>query len=96
MEATRPSPAKQDVHGDRAVMMSLSLVAQIGCLTAFPVTILGFGGAYLDKYLGTSPLFVLLGFAIAFISSAVAIFYRVRDVMREEFSTDTPPSPPSS
>ncbi|MBI5155843.1 AtpZ/AtpI family protein [Candidatus Peregrinibacteria bacterium] len=49
------------------------LVGQIGYIIAIPAVLFAFGGAYLDKYAGTSPLFVILGLSIAFLASAFGV-----------------------
>lgn len=50
-----------------------ALVGQLGYTIAIPAVLFGFGGAYLDKHLGSSPIFMMLGLGIAFASSALAI-----------------------
>lgn len=61
--------------------LALKLAWELGYLIAIPVVLLGFGGAMLDKYFGTLPLFMLLGFAVAAFLSAVAIRRRLREIL---------------
>lgn len=49
------------------------LVWQLGYIIAIPAALLGFGGAYLDKHFDTSPLFMVLGFMVAFGISATVV-----------------------
>lgn len=63
-----------------ALMLSLELAWNLGFIIALPVVIFGFGGAYLDKYLETSPLFVLIGFALAVIISGIGVYRKVKAI----------------
>lgn len=61
--------------------LALKLAWELGYLIAIPVVVLGFGGAMLDNYIGTMPLFTLLGFAVAALFSGLAIRRRLRDIL---------------
>lgn len=54
------------------------LLWRLSYIIAIPVFVLGFGGAYLDKYLGTSPLFLLAGFAAAACTSLFGVLWVMR------------------
>jgi len=58
------------------------LVGTIGWQAAGPILILGVGGAYLDKYLHTSPWIMLLGVAASFAVSYVLVRGTVRRMQR--------------
>lgn len=73
-KATRPSILS-------SLAMSVKLAWNLGYLIALPVVIFGFGGAYLDKALETSPLFVLLGFASAATLSFFGVKRRVKEIL---------------
>ena len=62
----------------------LRLAGSLGFLIAVPAVIFGFSGAFVDRELGTSPLFLILGFALAFTISAVAVVREVREVIEAE------------
>lgn len=62
-------------------LMALGLVFELGYLIAIPAFAFGFGGAYLDKWAGTSPLFLLLGLALALCVSGLAVYRSVMRVM---------------
>lgn len=95
MSATLPStanvrnqqPATGNTSGPAAkkeplnTLQLLGLVGEIGYLIAIPAALLGFGGAYLDKTLSTSPLFVVIGLAIALASSTLAIWHRIKPLL---------------
>ena len=54
----------------RGVLFLLSLAGQLGFMIAVPAAVFGFGGAYLDRAWGTSPLFILVGLSLALLTSA--------------------------
>ncbi|PJC36778.1 hypothetical protein CO046_04100 [Candidatus Peregrinibacteria bacterium CG_4_9_14_0_2_um_filter_53_11] len=58
----------------------LSLAWELGYLIALPIVILGFGGALLDKKLGTSPLFLLLGIALSLVISGLGVYRKVKEM----------------
>ena len=77
MTATLPVPAPQKKEPLNALQM-LGLVGEIGTMIAVPAVLFGFGGAYLDKNMETSPLFVIAGLALALISSSLAVWHRIQ------------------
>ncbi|MBI2589667.1 AtpZ/AtpI family protein [Candidatus Berkelbacteria bacterium] len=68
----------------KRVLFVLSLVSQLGFIIAIPAALLGFGGAYLDKTLGTSPLFILLGIGGALASSSCLVYRYIKQIERFE------------
>lgn len=80
MTASFPAPARKKTE-PMNTMQLLGLVGEIGYLIAIPAALLGFGGAYLDKTLGTSPLFIIVGLAIALASSTLAIWHRIKPLL---------------
>ncbi len=70
------------IDTNKGFWLALNLAWEMGYLIAVPVLLLGVGGAYLDSYLATSPLFVLSGFALAALFSSVSVFRRVRAVLQ--------------
>lgn len=74
-------PVQTDKAKDEQTMwMALGLVWEIGYLIAIPAVLFGFGGGYLDKYYGTSPLLVILGLLLALVVSGLAVYRRVKAV----------------
>lgn len=67
--------------GSLNTLQLLGLVGEIGYLIAIPAALLGFGGAYLDKAFNTSPLFVIVGLALALVSSTLAIWHRIKPLL---------------
>lgn len=68
-----------------SIASDLWLVAQlawsIGWIVAIPAVTFGFGGAYLDRFYGTTPLFILLGFALAVTLSGIALTRRLKEIL---------------
>lgn len=65
---------------DTSIWSALGLAWELGYIIAIPAALLGFGGAYLDKYLDKSPLFLLLGFVLALSISTIGIIRRVKQL----------------
>lgn len=56
----------------------LNLAWELGYIIALPVVILGFGGAWIDKKLGSSPGFILTGILLSVIISGVAVYRKIK------------------
>ena len=78
MAATFPTPApkKQESFNIWAL---IGFASEVGFIIAIPAFLFGFGGAYLDRAFGTSPLFVILGLALALAASFLALWHRIKD-----------------
>lgn len=59
---------------------AVSLAWELGYLIALPIIILGFGGAWLDKKLGTTPAFILTGMFLSLIISGVGVYRKVKSI----------------
>ncbi len=59
---------------------AVSLAWELGYLIALPIIILAFGGAWLDKKLGTTPLFILTGVFLSLIISGIGIYRKVKSI----------------
>lgn len=66
----------------RGDVIGLSLVFELGYLIAIPIVVCAFGGRFLDRSFGTSPIFLLVGIAIAMVVSGVMVMGRIRDMER--------------
>lgn len=73
-------PPKRSVRDD--LFLTVRLAWNLGYLIALPAVAFGFGGAYLDKYAGTSPLFIILGFALAVTLSYLGVKRRIREILK--------------
>jgi len=64
----------------KGALFLLSLLGQLGYMIAIPAVIGAAGGAWLDKRFDTSPLFILLGIALAIASSSLWIWTFIKKV----------------
>ena len=63
-------------------LIGLSLVFELGYMIALPIVICALGGRLMDRHWGTSPLFLLVGIAIAIVVSGYMVVARIRDMER--------------
>lgn len=73
----------------KSAALGLGFAWELGYTIAIPALLFGFGGAYVDKHLGTSPLLLMIGLILAFIGSFAAILRKVRTIIRQT-PTDLP------
>lgn len=64
---------------DRPTLRALAVAAQLVTSIITSIALAMGGGYLLDRWLGTHPLFLLLGIAVGM----VAVFYTLRDVSRQ-------------
>ncbi|OIO53106.1 hypothetical protein AUJ46_05845 [Candidatus Peregrinibacteria bacterium CG1_02_54_53] len=62
------------------LFLSLRLAWNLGFIIAIPVAVFGFGGAYMDRIWGTTPIFIITGFVMAVILSGVGVYRKVREI----------------
>lgn len=70
---------KRSIAAD--LLLTVRLAWSLGFIIALPAVAFGFGGAYIDKTYGTSPWFLLAGFAIAIGMSAIEVYRRLKDIL---------------
>lgn len=63
--------------------MVASAAGQIGYLLAIPAVLFVMGGAWLDSYLGTKPIFTLLGIPLALMVSVMGVRRMIRQLQKE-------------
>ncbi|MEK7217834.1 MAG: AtpZ/AtpI family protein [Patescibacteria group bacterium] len=82
--SSEPSKAKEE--GIRAALiLAVRLAWDMGWIIAIPAVAFGFGGAYVDRWLGTSPVFILLGLALALILSFVGLRRKLKEILEKRF-----------
>ena len=81
MASDLPPTGQRKEAKELGFLLSLRLAWNLGYLIAIPVVVFGFGGAYLDKYLGSSPLFLLIGFVLAASLSAIGVYRKVKEIL---------------
>ena len=70
---------KRSIKDD--LWLAVQLAWHLGYLIAIPVVFFGFGGAYLDKQYGTSPMFLFIGFAIAITLSVMGVKRKLKEIL---------------
>lgn len=80
-----PEPSQRS-----ALWGSLELAFELGYLIAVPIVLLGLGGRFLDRWIGTSPWFLLVGVLLAIVLSSIGVSRKIRAISRAEFSGDAP------
>lgn len=68
----------------RPAFLALRLAWSMGFIIAVPAFLFGFGGAYLDRALETSPLFLFLGLSFALVFSFLGIKRKVREINAQD------------
>ncbi len=74
-----PSAARNE---STDLWFAVGLVWELGYVIAIPAFLFGFGGSYLDRMYGTSPLLTLIGLLLAFLLSAAAVYRKVKRIIR--------------
>ncbi|ALM09569.1 MAG: hypothetical protein PeribacterA2_0175 [Candidatus Peribacter riflensis] len=72
---------RSDGSKGMGLMLSLRLAWNLGFIIAVPVAVFGFGGAYLDKYLQTTPIFVITGFVLAIVLTVIGVYRKVKEIL---------------
>jgi F0F1-type ATP synthase assembly protein I len=70
---------KRSIAAD--LLLAVRLAWSLGYIIAIPAVLFGFGGAYLDRMLGTSPWLLLLGLALAMGISTVGVYRRLKEIL---------------
>lgn len=60
---------------------SFKLVGQLGFEIAIPLVAFALGGRWVDKYLNTSPLFLLLGMSISVVLTTFLVARRIKRLL---------------
>ncbi len=74
---------KKPVDNGLSLAQAFSLAWQFGYTMAIPLVVLALGGRLLDKYLNTSPLFILIGIVISIIISSILIGIKAVKIISE-------------
>ncbi|MEK7516510.1 MAG: AtpZ/AtpI family protein [Patescibacteria group bacterium] len=71
-------------RAEHSTWSALALAWELGYTIAIPIVIFAIGGRFLDKKLGSSPIFLLLGILLALIVSGVGVYRRTKRIMNQE------------
>jgi F0F1-type ATP synthase assembly protein I len=58
-----------------------SLAMNLGFMIVIPIVIFGAGGVVLDKKLDCFPIFTLIGFVLAMVSSLLTVYVKTKDII---------------
>ncbi len=56
---------------------ALGLAWELGYMIAIPLVVFAIGGSFLDKYLGTSPIFLLVGILTSILLTSWMVYRKV-------------------
>lgn len=62
-------------------VLGIEFAMELGTILAVPAVVFGLGGRFLDKYMGTGNLFFLLFIGLAFVTSFMTAYKKVREIM---------------
>ena len=65
---------------DRNTIRVLAIASQLGFSLAVPLVVFIVGGIFLDKKVGTSPLFLLIGIVFGFIGAGYGLYDTVKRI----------------
>jgi F0F1-type ATP synthase assembly protein I len=57
------------------------LAMNLGFMIVIPIVLFGVGGVMLDKYLGTTPIFIFAGFILAMTSGLGIVYIKTKDIV---------------
>ncbi len=77
-----PAPEVRETPPNESTWIGLGLAWEMGYTIAIPAVIFSLGGAYTDRWLHTSPIFLLLGIVLAFAISFLSIASKIRQITR--------------
>ena len=81
MIANQQSNGQAQKEQAASMWNALSIAWEVGYIIAIPAFALGFGGAYLDKQYGSSPLLTIAGILLALIVSGFTIWRRIKSIL---------------
>lgn len=72
---------EEESRENKRLLNVWGLAGELGLLIAIPVVVLVLAGVWLDKKLGTLPLFIIVGIVVSMIVSTVAVARKVKRVI---------------
>ncbi|MFA4818545.1 MAG: AtpZ/AtpI family protein [Patescibacteria group bacterium] len=99
----------ESIFVNKPLRSALNLAWELGYTIALPLVALAVGGRLLDKYLNTSPLWLLVGVLVSIVVTIWLIYRKVNVVLEQtvaeieqdkaeaaKLKTDNPETPPDS
>lgn len=79
---------------DRDTLRSMGFAMQLGTSLAGPLVVFIIGGIFLDRWLNTAPVFILIGVLLGIAGSAFALYDLVRKLPSSRRSPRERPTKP--
>ena len=92
-EQNQPQPeSKKPVDNGLSMWQALGFAWEMGYNMAIPLIFLALGGRLLDRYLETSPLFLLIGIMLSIIASSILVGMKAVEIIKrtEDEHTNLP------
>lgn len=87
-QKTVPTPNKKQQEAPKRppapIIHVWALAGELGLLIVIPLLILLLIGIRIDRWAGTTPLFIIAGLVLSFLVSSVAIFKKVQRIQDKE------------
>jgi F0F1-type ATP synthase assembly protein I len=77
-------PRTESKSDNASWMMVYGIAGQLAWMLALPAVIFVIGGAYMDKYFGTSPVFVTIGIPVALFVSVMAVWRMIKKLQEKK------------
>jgi len=78
---TKDQPTNSDQQkSNQAAINVWGIAGEIGLIIAVPLVILVLIGVKLDKTLGTTPLFIIIGILLSMVTSTLTIARKIRQI----------------
>lgn len=74
-------PPVKDVPPAESNALGIEFAMELGTIIAIPAVVFGIAGQALDKHYGTNHLIFFIALALAFVSSFLTIYKKVREIM---------------
>ncbi|MFA6991755.1 MAG: AtpZ/AtpI family protein [Candidatus Gracilibacteria bacterium] len=72
---------KEKNEEERKVWTAYELALTLGYMIIIPILVFGVGGVILDKYLGSTPIFIFVGFILAMTASMLIVYVKMKDIV---------------
>ena len=80
-DPSAPQTSIKDVDPRESTVLGFGFAWDLGYTIAIPAVVFGIAGGYLDKYMHSSPFFLLSGLVLAFASSFIIVARKVKQIM---------------
>lgn len=90
---THHKSASRQAHEALREFSAMQMFVELGYIIAIPIVMFGIGGAYADKYLGTTPMIMLSGFMLAIAMSCMGVWKIVKRTIIDDGPAQTGHAP---